>query len=126
MLLGGCDHPGYAGFGRDVGNEGADFAAGGDRAGSDLFEGGFVEVDGEDVAIIAYGNMVQPSIAAASNLEKEGIDATVINARFVKPLDADLVIVDSAGTRAGRVRAGSPAAAQAQQMADAVFPRVAP
>jgi len=41
-------------------------------------------------------------------------------------LDADLVIVDSAGTRAGRVRAGSPAAAQAQQMADAVFPRVAP
>ena len=53
---------------------------------------GEVVRDGEDVAIIAYGNMVQPSIAAASNLEKEGIDATVINARFVKPLDADLVI----------------------------------
>ena len=36
--------------------------------------------------------------------------------------DADLAIVDSAGTLAGRVRAGSPAAAQARQMADAVLP----
>jgi 1-deoxy-D-xylulose-5-phosphate synthase len=48
--------------------------------------------DGEDVAIIAYGTMVEPSLAAASNLEKEGIDATVVNARFVKPLDADLIL----------------------------------
>jgi len=36
--------------------------------------------------------------------------------------DADLVIVDSAGTLVTRVRAGSPAAAQARQMADAVLP----
>jgi len=36
--------------------------------------------------------------------------------------DADLAIVDSAGTLVGRVRAGSPAAAQARQMADAVLP----
>ena len=35
--------------------------------------------------------------------------------------DADLAIVDSAGTLVGRVRAGSPAAAQARQMADAVL-----
>jgi 1-deoxy-D-xylulose-5-phosphate synthase len=53
---------------------------------------GEVVRDGEDVAIIAYGTMVQPSLAAASNLEKEGIDATVVNARFVKPLDADLIL----------------------------------
>ena len=36
--------------------------------------------------------------------------------------DADLAIVDSAGTLVGRVRAGSPAAAQARQMADVVLP----
>jgi hypothetical protein len=36
-------------------------------------------------------------------------------------VDADLVIVDSAGTPVGRVRAGSPAAAQARQIADAVL-----
>ena len=53
---------------------------------------GEVVREGEDVAIIAYGTMVQPSLAAASNLEKEDIDATVVNARFVKPLDADLIL----------------------------------
>ena len=36
--------------------------------------------------------------------------------------EADLAIVDSAGTLVGRVRAGSPAAAQARQMADVVLP----
>src|SRR5438552_1572169 len=36
--------------------------------------------------------------------------------------DADLAIADSAGTLVSRVRAGSPAAAQARQMADAVLP----
>jgi len=36
--------------------------------------------------------------------------------------DADLVIVDSAGVLKGRLRAGSPAAAQARQMVDAVLP----
>ena len=36
--------------------------------------------------------------------------------------EADLVVVESAGALRGRVRAGSPAAAQARQMADAVLP----
>lgn len=48
--------------------------------------------DGGDIAILAYGSMVYPAIEAAENLEKDGIDATVINARFVKPLDAELII----------------------------------
>jgi 1-deoxy-D-xylulose-5-phosphate synthase len=47
---------------------------------------------GEDVAIIAYGSMVQPSIEAADNLSKDGINATVVNARFVKPLDEELLL----------------------------------
>lgn len=49
------------------------------------------EGDG-DVAILAYGSMVYPSIRAAENLEKDGIVATVVNARFVKPLDEELIV----------------------------------
>jgi 1-deoxy-D-xylulose-5-phosphate synthase len=48
--------------------------------------------DGGEVAIIAYGSMVHPSLAAAENLAKEGIETTVVNARFVKPLDAPLLL----------------------------------
>ncbi len=47
--------------------------------------------DGSDVAIIAIGNMVYPSLAAAERLAKEGISAAVVNARFVKPLDEDMI-----------------------------------
>jgi 1-deoxy-D-xylulose-5-phosphate synthase len=48
--------------------------------------------DGGEVAIFAYGSMVYPAIEAAKNLEKDGIESTVINARFVKPLDSELII----------------------------------
>ena len=47
---------------------------------------------GGEVAILAYGSMVYPAMEAADNLEKDGIEATVINARFVKPLDAELIL----------------------------------
>ena len=46
---------------------------------------------GKDLAIIAIGAMVYPSLAAAEALAAEGIDAAVINARFVKPLDRSLI-----------------------------------
>ena len=45
-----------------------------------------------EVAIIAYGSMVHPSLKAAEQLAKEGIETTVVNARFVKPLDAGLLL----------------------------------
>ena len=45
-----------------------------------------------EIAIIAYGSMVYPAMKAAENLEKDGIDAGVINARFVKPLDSELIL----------------------------------
>ena len=48
--------------------------------------------DGGEVAIIAYGSMVYPAMEAAKSLEKDGIESTVINARFVKPLDSELII----------------------------------
>jgi len=46
---------------------------------------------GDDVAILAIGASVAPSLEAANELAKEGIEATVVNARFVKPLDTTLI-----------------------------------
>jgi 1-deoxy-D-xylulose-5-phosphate synthase len=48
--------------------------------------------DGGDVAILAYGSMVYPAMEAAKNLEKDGVHATLVNARFVKPLDNELIL----------------------------------
>jgi 1-deoxy-D-xylulose-5-phosphate synthase len=48
--------------------------------------------EGEDLAILAYGSMVHPAIEAAERLKGEGISATVVNARFVKPLDEKLIL----------------------------------
>ena len=45
-----------------------------------------------EVAILAYGSMVYPALKAADDLEQDGIEASVINARFVKPLDAELIL----------------------------------
>ena len=47
---------------------------------------------GGDVAILALGAMVLPAERAADLLAAEGIAATVINARFVKPLDERLIL----------------------------------
>jgi len=47
---------------------------------------------GRDIAIIALGSAVMPSVEAAEHLAPCGIDASVVNARFAKPLDAELVL----------------------------------
>ncbi|MBL7998911.1 MAG: 1-deoxy-D-xylulose-5-phosphate synthase [Candidatus Kapabacteria bacterium] len=47
--------------------------------------------DGKDVAILALGNRVYPSLEAAEKLEQDGISVAVINARFVKPLDTAML-----------------------------------
>ena len=47
--------------------------------------------EGKDVLIVAIGQSVIPSIEAAEILQKRGISACVINARFVKPLDIELI-----------------------------------
>jgi 1-deoxy-D-xylulose-5-phosphate synthase len=44
---------------------------------------------GRTLAILATGSMVLPALAAAELLAAEGIAATVVNARFIKPLDED-------------------------------------
>lgn len=46
---------------------------------------------GADVAILALGASVEPARKAAERLAAEGIEATVVNARFAKPLDSLLI-----------------------------------
>jgi 1-deoxy-D-xylulose-5-phosphate synthase len=48
--------------------------------------------EGNDILLLPVGNRVYPALEAAMGLEKVGIDAAVINPRFVKPLDSDLII----------------------------------
>jgi 1-deoxy-D-xylulose-5-phosphate synthase len=57
--------------------------------------------EGADVAILAYGTIAGPALAAAEALAADGIEATVVNARFAKPLDADRYLTLAA--RVGRV-----------------------
>jgi 1-deoxy-D-xylulose-5-phosphate synthase len=49
--------------------------------------------EGGDIAILALGSMVYPCLEAAARLETAGLNATVINARFMKPLDQELISV---------------------------------
>jgi len=89
MMLTAIEHPGPAairyprgnGFGVDISAE------------PKTMEIGKAEVlrEGGEVAILAYGSMVYPAVEAAKNLAKDGIEATVVNMRFVKPLDEGLV-----------------------------------
>lgn len=47
--------------------------------------------EGNDILIIAIGSTVYPSLRAADRLEMTDIHATVMNSRFLKPLDGDLI-----------------------------------
>ncbi len=47
--------------------------------------------EGTDIALVAIGVTVHQAVEAAERLAQEGISAAVINARFVKPLDGDLI-----------------------------------
>jgi 1-deoxy-D-xylulose-5-phosphate synthase len=46
---------------------------------------------GRDIVIASIGNTVIPSMRAALDLAQLGIEAAVVNARFVKPLDSQLL-----------------------------------
>ncbi|QWV92273.1 1-deoxy-D-xylulose-5-phosphate synthase [Geomonas oryzisoli] len=48
--------------------------------------------DGKDGAILAVGTMVESARQAAAALAEEGIEVAVMNARFVKPLDTELIL----------------------------------
>jgi 1-deoxy-D-xylulose-5-phosphate synthase len=46
---------------------------------------------GKDVVILAVGSTVRPALEAAFQLHNHGMEATVVNARFIKPLDGELI-----------------------------------
>eukprot|EP00268_Persea_americana_P018008 TRINITY_DN1882_c0_g1_i1.p1 TRINITY_DN1882_c0_g1~~TRINITY_DN1882_c0_g1_i1.p1 ORF type:complete len:717 (-),score=169.69 TRINITY_DN1882_c0_g1_i1:469-2619(-) len=52
---------------------------------------GRVLIEGERVALLGYGTAVQSCLAAASLVNQHGLQVTVADARFCKPLDQDLV-----------------------------------
>ncbi len=57
--------------------------------------------EGKDVTIIGIGATVMPAIKAAEKLAEKGIQAAVVNARFIKPLDAELILSQAEAT--GRI-----------------------
>jgi len=68
-------------------------AIGVEMSGFELMEIGKGEIvkQGKDVAILAVGNMVYNSLKASELLEQKGVTAEVVNMRFVKPLDIELL-----------------------------------
>ncbi|NUM70912.1 MAG: 1-deoxy-D-xylulose-5-phosphate synthase [Ignavibacteriaceae bacterium] len=47
--------------------------------------------EGEDVAVLAIGNFVDYALKASEMLQKEGINPKIVNMRFIKPLDTELL-----------------------------------
>jgi 1-deoxy-D-xylulose-5-phosphate synthase len=47
--------------------------------------------EGSDLLLLPIGNRVYPALEAAEGLEKLGVSAAVINPRFIKPLDNELI-----------------------------------
>lgn len=58
-----------------------------------------VLMDGSDVALLAFGNMVAPGFEAAQELQAEGISVEFINLRWAKPLDAEVILDAARRTR---------------------------
>ncbi|HEY9736158.1 MAG TPA: 1-deoxy-D-xylulose-5-phosphate synthase, partial [Trichocoleus sp.] len=56
---------------------------------------------GDDLLLVGYGSMVNPALQTAEILSEHGIESTVINARFAKPLDTELMV--PLAKRIGRV-----------------------
>jgi 1-deoxy-D-xylulose-5-phosphate synthase len=48
--------------------------------------------NGDDLLMVGYGSMVHTALQAAEILSEHGLEATVINARFAKPLDTELML----------------------------------
>ena len=57
--------------------------------------------EGDDLLIVAYGAMVHPALATATLLEENGLSTTVVNGRFLRPLDE--LLLHPLATRIKRV-----------------------
>ncbi len=47
--------------------------------------------EGSDIALVAVGNMVETAVEVREKLNELGFNATLVNARFVKPIDTELI-----------------------------------
>ncbi|HEX2091611.1 MAG TPA: pyruvate dehydrogenase complex E1 component subunit beta [Longimicrobiaceae bacterium] len=54
--------------------------------------------EGSDVSIITHGKMIHVALQAAAKLEKDGIDAEVLDLRSLRPLDTDAILATVAKT----------------------------
>ena len=54
--------------------------------------------EGTDLVILAYGHPVGAALEAAEALARDGLEATVVNARFAKPLDAERILALAAAS----------------------------
>ena len=84
---------------------------------------GEILAEGDRVALLGYGTGVQIALATAELLRAQGVAATVCDARFVKPLDADLIASlaaehDLLATVEENVLAGGFGSAVVEQLAD--------
>ncbi|HJV65820.1 MAG TPA: 1-deoxy-D-xylulose-5-phosphate synthase [Geomonas sp.] len=52
-------------------------------------------VEGDDLTLVAIGSTVYPALEAAKALKEKGISAAVVNARFIKPLDSELILAQA-------------------------------
>jgi len=84
-------YPRGAGYGVDLDNELKSIEIG---KGEQL-------LDGNDLTIVAIGATVYPALQAADALRLKGFSVGVVNARFVKPLDAELIF--NVARRTGRI-----------------------
>ncbi len=69
-----------------------------DRGGIEIGRG-MVLREGADAALIAVGTMVRTAVEAAEIAASSGFEVTVVNARFVKPLDRELILSIAADKR---------------------------
>ena len=55
--------------------------------------------EGHDVTILAIGKMVDKAMFVSEKLQNNGIDAEVINVRFLKPIDKDMILKSAQKTK---------------------------
>ena len=96
LVVTALDHSGPVAllYPRDAGEDLAD------RSGQPLEIGrGEVLREGEDLLLVGFGPIVQRLLQVAEELEADGVGATVINARWAKPMDEALIAEHAAGKR---------------------------
>lgn len=82
--------------------------------------------EGGDISLITYGGSLGKTLAAAAQLEKDGISAEVIDLRVLRPLDDELILRSVAKTRRAVVidegwRSGSLAAEVISRIVEGAF-----